>query len=83
MQDLVIYEISFWEADHRSPTYPELFVAELVVTQGTKWKIQILGSETTASQFFQILENADYIDHLWPAGNFWAPFFKILPEADS
>ena len=28
-------EVSFWGADHRRPTFPELFVTKPVVTQGT------------------------------------------------
>ena len=29
-------EMSFWGADHRSPTFPELLVIKPVITQGTK-----------------------------------------------
>ena len=29
-------EMSFWGADHISPTFPELFVTKPVVIQGTK-----------------------------------------------
>ena len=67
--------MSFWGADHRSPTFPELFVTKPVVTQGTnRYQIKDMDSSTLiplgqAVQKLQPVKVKHFFKFLKKAGN--------------